>query len=287
MSSQLADKGLTSSQPMLLDSEPLDTPLRDDSNKRLWEDRLLSPFPDQESIHCDSLSLYSTSQRYTSPPIEEQPLPPKRHFTLDDQLIAEQEGRLSIPYHPPNGVLHRVDNYQHSPPHKKEPNRQDQATGDPQSSPGNHWLPSPRYTIQRALCSRPPRPTRSTPSTSRSTLHDPALQANPTPTTNHQVSPLTIYGQRVDSFDQVTARTVPRPPWSLNSPDLDPRDDTAKDYPSISIPSTGSIPRASSPQPADRLGPFFLPQRYTHKHTSPRFTTRLTQDYHYHHRQQQ
>ncbi|PLN85827.1 hypothetical protein BDW42DRAFT_201824 [Aspergillus taichungensis] len=161
VSCQLADKALTSSQPMLLDSEPLNTPLGDDSNKHLWEDRVLSPFMDQESIPFDSPSLYTTSKGGTSPSIEEHVLPPKRHFTLDDQLIAEKEGRLDILYHPPNGDLPRVANHQHSPPHEKKANRQDQATGDTQSSSGNHWLPNPRYTIQRA-------PTRHQQPTSRS-----------------------------------------------------------------------------------------------------------------------
>ncbi|PKY08431.1 hypothetical protein P168DRAFT_323562 [Aspergillus campestris IBT 28561] len=173
MSSQLADKGLASSQPMLLDSEPLDTPLGDDRNARLWEDRSLSPFPDRESLHLDSPSLYSPSKRGTSPPIEEQVFPPRRHFTLDDQLIAEQEGRLNILHHPhpPTEDPHPVDNYRSSPPHEKEANRLDQATGDTQSSSGNHWLPNPRCTIQRALCSKAPL---STPSTTRSTLSRPS-----------------------------------------------------------------------------------------------------------------
>ncbi|PLB40678.1 uncharacterized protein BDW47DRAFT_100638 [Aspergillus candidus] len=286
MSSQLADKGLASSQPMLLDSGPLDTPPENDRNGQLWGDRPLSPFPGRESLRFDSPNLYSPSSRGTSPPIEEQVLPPRRHFTLDDQLIAEQEGRLNILHysHPPTEDLHHVDNYHYSPPQETEANRQDQTTGDTQSFSGNHWLPNPRCTIQRALRSKAPL---STPSTTRSTLYDPALQANPTPTTtNQQVSPPTIYGQPIISLDQVTARNTSPLPWILSSPNLSSharrqkQHDTGKDYPSACIASTESIPRASSPQSVNELDFFFsrgdiLPNAHLPNslHVLPRTTT--------------
>ncbi|OJJ44368.1 hypothetical protein ASPZODRAFT_780573 [Penicilliopsis zonata CBS 506.65] len=169
-----------SSQSMLLDNE--------------------EPFPPQESryeyykrqpSHSNSIQFnksaeanllfddISNSPQYLSqaPQLNKQKL---RHFTLDDQILAEQEGRLLA--HSSSG---RLDWSKYMP---EEP--------ESSSNQLSSWLPEPRDRVPLLIYSRPARNSTPSPSTWNGGAN----------TSRHDSSPIKLFGQPVshDLFEPST-----------------------------------------------------------------------------------